>query len=142
MTETLTKKQLNKLSRKYHINAIYLFGSQAEKSATSQSDYDFAVLLDEKIKPKEYGRYQINIISELLSLIKTDRIDLIILNNEKVPLLLKYNVIKQGKLLYEKEKNKRVILEVDISRNWFDWQYFEEMWGDIYIKQMAKGRIF
>ncbi|MFH1232295.1 MAG: nucleotidyltransferase domain-containing protein, partial [Patescibacteria group bacterium] len=69
-------------------------------------------------------------------------IDLIILNNKKNPLLLKYNIIKQGKVLYEKNKDERVYLEVDILRRWFDWQYFEEMWGNIYIKQMAKGKIF
>ncbi|MBU0721931.1 nucleotidyltransferase domain-containing protein [Patescibacteria group bacterium] len=142
MIKILTKKQLNKLSRKYCINVIYLFGSQAEKNTTNQSDYDFAVLLDEKIKPEEYGQYQIDIISELLLLIKTDHIDLIILNNKKVPLLLKYNIIKQGKLLYEKKNSERIFLEVDILRHWFDWQYFEEMWGNIYIKQMAKGKIF
>ncbi|MBU2081608.1 nucleotidyltransferase domain-containing protein, partial [Patescibacteria group bacterium] len=133
MSEILTKNQLNKLCKKYHINVIYLFGSRAENKATSQSDYDFAVLLDEKVKEKEYGQYQINIISELLILIKTERIDLIILNNKKNPLLLKYNIIKQGKVLYEKNKDERVYLEVDILRRWFDWQYFEEMWGNIYI---------
>ena len=137
----LTKQQLNRLARKYKINTFYVFGSQATGKTTKLSDYDFAVLLDDKVPAEKYGDYQIKIISELLRLVKSDHIDLVILNNKKIPLLLKYNVIKDGKILFEKNKNKRVNLEVNILRRWLDWQYFEKMWGDIYIDQVAKGLI-
>ena len=137
----LTKQQINKLAKKYKINTFYVFGSQATGKATKLSDYDFAVLLDDKVPAEKYGDYQIKIISELLRLVKSDHIDLVILNNQKIPLLLKYNVIKDGKILFEKNKNKRVNVEVNILRRWLDWQYFEKMWGDIYIDQAAKGLI-
>ena len=137
----LTKQQLNRLARKYKINTFYVFGSQATGKTTKLSDYDFAVLLDDKVPAEKYGDYQIKIISELLRLVKSDHIDLVILNNKKISLLLKYNVIKDGKILFEKNKNKRVNLEVNILRRWLDWQYFEKMWGDIYIDQVAKGLI-
>lgn len=137
MNNILTKQQLNKLSKKYQINTLYLFGSQAKENITKLSDYDFAVLLDDKVKPKEYGQYQINIISELLRFIKTDHIDLVILNNKKLPLLLKYNIIKDGKVLLDKNKNKRIDLEVHTLTSWFDWEYFEKMWGEIYLRKAA-----
>jgi len=137
----LTKKEINRIVRKYKINTFYVFGSQATGKTTKLSDYDFAVLLDDKVPEKLYGDYQIKIISELLRLIKAEHIDLIILNNKRTPLLLKYNVIKDGKILFEKNKNKRINIEVNILRRWLDWQYFEKMWGDIYIDQAAKGLI-
>ena len=136
----LTKQQLSRIAKKYKINTFYIFGSQATGKAGKLSDYDFAVLLDYKVLAEKYGDYQIKIISELLRLIKTDHIDLVILNDEKTPLLLKYNVIKTGKILFEKNKNKRVNLEVNILRRWLDWQYFEKMWGDIYVKCVAEGK--
>lgn len=136
----LTKQQLNRLARKYKINTFYVFGSQATGKTTKLSDYDFAVLLDDKVPAEKYGDYQIKIISELLRLVKSDHIDLVILNNKKIPLLLKYNVIKDGKILFEKNKNKRVNLEVNILRRWLDWQYFEGLWGDIYVKCVAEGK--
>ena len=136
----LTKQQLNRIAKKYKINTFYIFGSQATGKAGKLSDYDFAVLLDDKILAEKYGDYKIKIISELLRLIKTDHIDLVILNDEKTPLLLKYNAIKEGKIFFEKNKNKRVNLEVNILRRWLDWQYFEKMWGDIYVKCVAEGK--
>ena len=50
MTNKLTDKILNKISKKYGIRARYLFGSQATGRTKISSDYDFAVILDEKIK--------------------------------------------------------------------------------------------
>ncbi|MFH1662189.1 MAG: nucleotidyltransferase domain-containing protein [Candidatus Falkowbacteria bacterium] len=138
--EKLTKNQLNRLSKKYKINTFYVFGSQSTGKTTKLSDYDFAVLLDDKVPEKEYGNYQIKIISELLRLVNSNRIDLIILNDKRNSLLLKYNVIKNGKILYEKNKNKRVNIEVNILRRWLDWQYFERLWGDIYVKCVAEGK--
>ncbi|MBU0620137.1 nucleotidyltransferase domain-containing protein [Patescibacteria group bacterium] len=139
MSEILTQQQLNKLSKKYHINTIYLFGSQAKGNITKLSDYDFAILLDDKVDAKKYGQYQINIISELLRMIKTNHIDLVILNNTKLPLLLKYNIIKDGKVLLDKNKSKRVDLEVHTFTRWFDWEYFEKMWGEIYLQKAVKS---
>lgn len=136
----LTRQQLSRLAKKYKINTFYVFGSQATGKITKLSDYDFAVLLSDKVPKKLYGDYQIKIISELLRLVKSDYIDLVILNNKKIPLLLKYNVIKEGKILFEKNKNKRVGVEVNILRRWLDWQYFEKLWGDIYMKCVGNGR--
>lgn len=130
----LTRKQLNILSKKYHINTMYLFGSQAKNTTTNLSDYDFAVLLDEKVNSNKYGQYKINIISELLRFLKTSHIDLIILNDQKLPLLLKYNIIKDGTILLDRNKKNRVNLEVHTLIRWFDWEYFEKMWGEIYLQ--------
>ncbi len=132
-----------KIFRKYPVQAAYLFGSQATGKAGKLSDYDFAVLLDEKkVSEKQYAKYQLEIISELLRAVKTDHLDLIILNNPKTPLFLKYNVIKGGKIIYEKNKkaeNERKNLEFHILRRWLDEQYFEKVWSDVYVHQVAKG---
>ncbi len=140
MINKLAKKTLNMLSKKYGIRALYLFGSRAAERANPSSDYDFAVILDAKISPAEYSRYKLNIISELLRFIKTEHIDLVVLNDDKVPLLLKYNVIKDGKVIFENNKQQRTAAEANILIRWLDWQYFEKMWGDIHIKQAAAGK--
>ena len=136
----LTKYKLKIIAEKYKINTFYLFGSQATGKAGKLSDYDFAVLFNDKVLESQYGDYQIKIISELLRLVSTDHIDLVILNDKKTPLLLKYNVIKDGKILFERNKSKRVGVEVNILSRWLDWQYFEKIWGDIYIKCVADGK--
>ena len=138
----MSQKSYQKIFQKYPIQVAYLFGSQATGKTTKLSDYDFAVLLDKKVKENQYAQYQLEIISELLRIVKTDHLDLVILNNLKIPLFLKYNVIKEGKVIYEKNKtaeNERKDLEFNILRRWLDEQYFEKVWSDIYIHRLAKG---
>ena len=138
----MSQKSYQKIFQKYPIQVAYLFGSQATGKTTKLSDYDFAVLLDKKVEKNQYSQYQLEIISELLKIVKTDHLDLVILNNLKIPLFLKYNVIKEGKVIYEKNKtaeNERKDLEFNILRRWLDEQYFEKVWSDIYIHRLAKG---
>jgi len=139
----MPQKSYKKIFRKYPVQTAYLFGSRARGKAGKLSDYDFAVLLDEKkVSEKQYSKYQLEIISDLLKEIKTDHIDLVILNNSKTPLFLKYNVIKEGKIIYEKNKtaeSERKNLEFHILRRWLDEQYFEKAWSDVYVHQLAKG---
>jgi predicted nucleotidyltransferase len=140
MLNKLTKKELNRLSKKYGIRSLYIFGSRAIGREKLSSDYDFAVILDEKIKKEKYSQYKLNIISELLRLVNTDHIDLVILNSDDVPLLLKYNIIKEGKVIFDKNKSERVNCEVHILRLWLDWQYFEKMWWDIRVAKFFKNQ--
>ena len=138
----MSQKSYKKIFQRYPVQAAYLFGSQATGKATKLSDYDFAVLLDKKVKENKYSKYQLEIISELLRIVKTDHLDLVVLNDSKIPLFLKYNVIKEGKVIYEKNKtaeNERKNSEFNILRKWLDEQYFEKVWSDIYVHQTAKG---
>ena len=139
----MSQKSYQKIFQKYPIQVAYLFGSQATGKATKLSDYDFAVLLDRKVKEKLYSKYQLEIISELLRIVKTDHLDLVVLNDSKIPLFLKYNVIKEGKVVYEKNKtaeDERKNLEFNVLRRWLDEQYFEKVWSDSYVRQIAKEK--
>ncbi len=79
------------------VKLAYLFGSVAEGKEGKLSDVDLAVFLDESLSKKERFNLQLKLMSELTSILKTDRIDLTVMNN--APLLLKYNIIKHGKIL-------------------------------------------
>lgn len=125
---------------KYPVLTAYLFGSQATGKASKSSDYDFAVLLSGKIKPDKYFNYKLALTGDLLNFVDSKFIDLIILNNKNISALLKFNIIKHGKIIYEKDKNARKNLEFKIMRNWYDQQYFENLWHTIFIKNMAQGK--
>lgn len=134
-------KKLKSIAIKYHINTLYLFGSQATGKANKLSDTDFAVILDKKVNEKDYSDYQLKITSELMRFADTERTDVVIMNHPKVPLLLKYNIIKDGKVLVERKKDRRVNFEFVIIRDWLDWEFHEKLWGDIYVREVAAGRL-
>ena len=120
----MNKEQVNNL-RKYfssypETKLVYLFGSQVSGASGPLSDYDFAVYFDAKDKKKLFDlKYKLR--DKISRILKTDKIDVVILNIAKSP-ELKYNIIKNGKLIYEVEPY-RVIVEPKILNHYFDYYY-------------------
>jgi len=116
-----TIKNLNDLFLKYpEVKLVYFFGSQAKNEAGPLSDYDFAFYLEEKDKKKLFD-LKLDLISNLSQILKTNKIDVVILNEIESP-ELKYNIIKEGKLIYEIEPY-RLLIEPRILNDYFDFHY-------------------
>jgi len=114
-------QNLNSLFLKYpQVKLAYLFGSQASRKTGPLSDYDFAFYLEEKDKKKSFD-LKLDLISSLSRILKTDNIDVVILNEVESP-ELKYNIIKEGKLIYEIEPY-RLLVEPRILNDYFDFHY-------------------
>ena len=79
------------------ISLFMLFGSRARGDATERSDWDFAYVADKSFD-------QSALFAELTALLKTDNVDLV--NLSKVSGLLRYRVAKDGKLLYQSQKDQ------------------------------------
>jgi len=114
------KKKIINIFKDYHyIKLVYLFGSQASGKTGPLSDYDFAFYLKTKNR-KKMSQVQFGLMDKLSRVLKTDKIDVVILNTLKSP-ELKFNIIKHGKLIYEKEPFK-LILEPMILNQYFDFK--------------------
>lgn len=100
------------------IKLAYLFGSQATGNAGPMSDFDFAFFVD-GIEKNEIFDLRLKLMAEIGMILKTDKIDLLCLNLIESP-ELKYAIIKEGKILLEKEPF-RVILEPKILNEYFDF---------------------
>lgn len=127
---TLSKKNISDLHEIFAkfpaIKLVYLFGSQATGKVGPLSDYDFAFYLDEKDFDKRY-KIELSLYDPITKLFKTDNVDIVILNDIEMP-ELKYHIIKDGKLIYEKEPYK-IILEPRILNEYFDFYYTLKKYG-------------
>ena len=123
------------LNKQKHVKLAYLFGSVAEGKEGKLSDVDIAVFLDESLSKKERFDLQLKLISGLTGILKTDRIDLIIMND--APLLLKYNIIKHGKILKDSIET-RVKVESRILSDYLDMKYYIDRHTDLAIERIAK----
>ncbi len=113
-------KKLNTIFKAYaEIKLVYFFGTKAICKGSHMSDYDFAIYLDTKDKKRIY-EIKFELFDRISRLLKTDKIDIVILNLAESP-ELKYNIIKEGKLILEKEPFK-VIIEPHILNEYFDFQ--------------------
>lgn len=134
-------QHIKAISTRYPVSSAYLFGSQAVGRAGSGSDYDFAFLLSPRIKKERYLFYKLLLMREVLKCIPSDCADVVILNDKQVPVLLKYNIIKNGRVLCDKDPLYRTYTESCIMREWFDQEYFEQLWYTIFTKNLAQGKI-
>ncbi|MFH1259322.1 MAG: nucleotidyltransferase domain-containing protein [Elusimicrobiota bacterium] len=100
------------------IKLVYFFGSKAVGKEGPLSDYDFAVYLEERDKIKLFD-LKFVLADKISRQLKTDKVDLVILNLAESP-ELKYNIIKDGKLIYEVEPF-RVLIEPRILNEYFDF---------------------
>jgi predicted nucleotidyltransferase len=116
----------------------YLFGSTAREEANCLSDIDIAVLLDDSLTGKEAFDLQLRLIVDLGDLLKTKNVDLVVLNDS--PLLLSFNIIRDG-IILKSDERKRVGFEIRIMSRYYDEQYYIERHMKRTIERMSKGRL-
>lgn len=117
------------------INTIYLFGSRATGKNGPLSDYDIGILFVESVPSKKYFDKKLELIGKFSQFYKTDKIDLVILNN--APILLAMNVITEGKILYEKDKDYRVAFETYIMNRYYDRLPYEIRHSEALLKRLS-----
>ena len=100
------------------IKLVYLFGSLASGKAGPLSDTDLAFYIDERDKKKLFD-IKFELMDKISRKLETDKIDIVILNLTESP-ELKYNIIKDGELIYSQEPFK-VIIEPKILNEYFDF---------------------
>jgi predicted nucleotidyltransferase len=99
--------------------AAYLFGSVARGQANRLSDVDIAVLLDSPGDDEAAVERQLQLMMELDGF--ANREIQVILLNRAAPLLA-YQVIREGRLLCERDRARRVAFEVRAMKLYFDLQ--------------------
>jgi predicted nucleotidyltransferase len=117
-----------------NIHIAYLFGSIVKGNVNELSDIDIAVMLDENLSKKDMLNMELDLISELTRVLKSDKIDLVVLNDS--PLLLKYNIIKNGHFLTSDE-SKRIAFETNIMSRYLDEQYYIKRHTEMMLKRIA-----
>jgi len=117
--------ELNNLFTRYkEIKLVYLFGSQVSKKTSPLSDYDFALYLTPNIPIKREKEIVLELISEISLIVKNNNIEIISLNRP-FSSLLKFNILKEGLLIYQKPPYK-VLIEPAIYNEYFDFKTFSQ----------------
>ena len=115
--EQLEQKLREFFSKVEGVTLAYLFGSTVRGEANRLSDIDIAVLFDDTLLQKEAFDLQLELIGELTGLLKTNKVDLVIINDS--PLLLTYNIIREG-IILKSDEPVRVKFETKIMSRYLD----------------------
>jgi predicted nucleotidyltransferase len=88
------------------VSALYLFGSFSRDKVNAESDIDIAVLIDEsKLERKNFETLK-NLYYAASPTFSLRTVDIVILNT--APTFLKYQVLKTGKVLFDRKRKLRV----------------------------------
>ena len=135
MDKKIKEKIVNLAENKDYILAVYLFGSYARDKAKPGSDIDIAILL-EKDKNQKSSELKIEIYEELIKN-GLDNIDLVILNQASA--LLTYEVVKENKLLYKKDKFQAASYQSLMIRKYLDFEYYLKKNQDKFKERILNG---
>ncbi|RJQ32346.1 hypothetical protein C4572_01340 [Candidatus Parcubacteria bacterium] len=113
------EKIVNIIKSYPEIKLAYFFGSKARGDSGPLSDYDFAFYLDERDTGKIF-KVKFSLQDKISRELKTDKLDIVILDLIKSP-EVKYNIIKEGRLIYELEPYK-ILVEPKILNEYFDFR--------------------
>jgi len=109
---------MDNLIKEFDISLIYIFGSFAKETNKKNSDIDIAFLLNGKID----GYTKLRLLGKLVDIFKREDIDLVILNN--VNEVLKFQVIKHGKIIYMESLYTKVMFESRTMSEYMDREHF------------------
>jgi predicted nucleotidyltransferase len=114
----------------------YLYGSYVYNSDDFKSDIDVAVYLkpsDIKGYIKKEEELTINVVTK----IHKDRIDLRILN--VLPLLLQYNILKEGIPIFVRDERERVDFETRVMNRFFELKPYIDEYQQMSLLKIKAG---
>jgi len=118
------------------VSALYLFGSFSRDRANAESDIDIAVLIDKshlKRKNFESIKKQYYTASPSFSL---RPVDIVILNT--APTFLKYQVLKTGKLLFDRKRKLRTKFTEEAIIEYLDFKPVEDIYLDAVSRRVRR----
>lgn len=113
---------------------VYIYGSQSKGTGYLGSDLDLAVYLSPGNK-EFYLRKDEQFLGELAQIDK--KIDVRLLN--VMPLLLKYEVISRGEVIFSRDEKARVNFETQILCRYFEMKPFFDEEHHLTMKKIKAG---
>jgi len=103
------------------VRLAYLFGSVASGGAGPLSDVDVAVLVDREALADRSGfGYEATLVADLMDALRFPKVEAAVLN--RAPAHLRFNVVRDGVLLFEREPGEAIRFRVEALRDHFDFE--------------------
>ena len=116
------------------VAAVYLFGSFARGTEGPLSDVDVAILLTQAIDRSLLGALELDLTAVVSRTLGTDEVSAVIL--DAAPLPLRYQVIREGRVLLDREPATRIAFEAYTEDMFLDFRPFLDAYDDELLRQL------
>ena len=131
--QEISDKILALCSQDLAIDAAYIFGSRARGSTGPEKDLDVALLLDESAE----SEFSLLTLMSSLERACQCRADVVILNHAGE--ILKYEVRRTGRLIFERDSEKRKQFEVSARKRYEDFLYLHRKYSETVLYGKEHG---
>ena len=105
-----------RIARLPQVKAIYLFGSQVTGRARDDSDIDLVVITDTDSCAEDDAK-NFEVIGY-----SNDKVDVSVFS--RLPIMIKFRVLKEGRLLFSRDAKELLRIKVDVYREYLDYSSF------------------
>jgi len=134
--------RLSKLAARWaedeEVAAVYLFGSRGRGDAAPRSDIDLAVVLAGVLDGDARWRKRMELLASATQVLATDAVDAIVL--EDAPIILGHRVLRDGRLLCERDPRRRTAVAETIMRRYLDEEYLRAALDRALSARLREGR--
>lgn len=130
------KSLVDYLATQPDVLAAYLFGSYATGKARPGSDVDVAVLLSGTDKMERFER-RLQLMGEVEEALGRRPADVVVLND--APPLLTHQVLREGRLVFERNRAARVEFEVRAGQMYTDLVPMRRFFREALFHEVKEG---
>ncbi|MBI5561239.1 MAG: nucleotidyltransferase domain-containing protein [Deltaproteobacteria bacterium] len=139
MIENAVERLKAALAGRQEIRFAYLFGSLAKGRAGAASDVDVAVRVDAEALKKDYAYgYKAELTAHLMGCLKTNRVDVVLLNEAKP--YLRSQVMRYGLLVLNNDEPARIRFCVETIRLYDDAKRLLAIQNGYMMRRIEEGR--
>lgn len=132
LEEKIQTKLKSLFEQEKDILFAYLFGSTVQGKVNFESDVDLAVFFDAK-KVRDSFKKRISLIEKVQSVLKRPT-EAVVLNEIK-SIFFKFVIIKEGKVIFERDHGQRIDFELKTMQDYYDFQPFIEEYNKAYLER-------
>lgn len=113
----------------------YVFGSVAQEQTNRESDVDIAVYFDDN-RVDDLFQERLFLIGKIQPILQ--KLTEVVVLNEVKSTFFKFVIIKEGKVIFERDHGTRVDFELRTMQEYYDYQPFIEEYNKAYLKRNIK----
>jgi predicted nucleotidyltransferase len=134
--ETLISRLTEFFKSQEHVELAYLFGSTAEDHRGPLSDIDIGIYFSNRLAKRERIDKHLELTAELTGLLKTDRIDLVVMN-DAYP-VINFEIIKPNLPVFVKDEDFKIDAEQEIMSRYMDRKYHENLLNRVFLERIQE----
>lgn len=138
--ETLISRLAEFFRSQEYVELAYLFGSTAEDLRGPLSDIDIGVYLSSRLTKRERIEKRLELTAELASFLKTDRIDLVVMNDSSP--VINFEIVKPNVPLFIRDEDFKIDVEQKIMSRYLDRKYHENLLNRVFLERIQEKKGF